>query len=208
MARFLNRHTASGELFSMLKKFEKSPNTLIVGLPRGGMIIAADLAKKLDLPLDFIVVKKIGAVGNSELALGAVTKEGILFLDDSLIKYSGSTKNYVDSELKRKMFEASVSDRHYRGGKKPKNFKGKKVILVDDGAATGSSLLVAVKAARNRGVKTVTVAVPVASLEAAEKLKEICDDFICQVIDQNLESVGQYYDYFPQVEDSDVIALI
>jgi len=208
MAVFKDRVDAAEKLLPKLRKYTGSSDTLIVGLPRGGMITAAYLAEWLGLPLDFIIAKKIGAPGNSELAVGAVTEDGIKYLDKEIIDSIGVDPCYVRLELRKKQLEAFEKSKLYRGGKKPPSYKDKNIILVDDGMATGSTMLAAVGAARARGAKAVIVAVPVASWEAALKIKKIADGFVCPEVDRYLESVGEFYEDFPQIEDDRVLALL
>ncbi len=208
MIRFKDRIDASDTLLPELKKFADGESTIIVGLPRGGMITAAHLAKMLNLPLDFIIVKKVGAPGNSELALGAVTEDGIYCLDEELIELTKASPGYVSQKLHEKQLEAAERYKLYRGDNKPPSFKDKQIILVDDGMATGSTMLAALKAVRARRARSVIVAVPVASLEAVTEVKKAADGFVCPMVEPNLESVGEYYENFPQVEDAVILALL
>lgn len=205
MARFKDRVDASEKLLPELRKYLGSPNTFVVGLPRGGMVTASMVARGLGLPLRFLVVKKIGAPGDPELAIGAISEDGEVVYDEEFVTVD---EEYKESESRIKLEEAQKRGRLYRGSSRLERFDGSVVILVDDGMATGSTMQVAVKAARARGAKVVIVAVPVASLEGAVKIKKVADGFICPEVDRYLESVGEYYEDFPQIEDDIVLALL
>ena len=192
MARFEDRISAAGELLPGLQKYTDS-NAVVVGLPRGGVVTASFLAKKLKLPLDFIIVKKVGAPGNSELAVGAVTE---------------SDQEYSDDEFEQKRKEALERGRLYRKNYPAKSLKDKVVILADDGVATGATMLAAIGVVKRKGAKRVVVAIPVASTDAAGKIKSLSDEFVCLMADPDMSAVGEYYNSFPQVEDGEVLAIL
>jgi len=192
VARFEDRISAAGELLSRIKNYAGT-NAVVVGLPRGGMITAAFLAEKSKLPLDFIVVKKVGAPENEEYAIGAVTENG---------------GKYSDERFTRVQKEADGRSSLYRSNYPAYDLKDKTVILADDGIATGTTMLAAIGTARKRGAKKIVVAVPVGSSEAIEKIKKSADGLICVEVDPDLSAVGEYYDSFPQVDDEQVLAIL
>jgi len=192
VARFEDRISAAGELLSRIKNYAGT-NAVVVGLPRGGMITAAFLAEKSKLPLDFIVVKKVGAPENEEYAIGAVTENG---------------GKYSDERFTRVQKEADGRSSLYRSNYPAYDLKDKTVILADDGIATGTTMLAAIAAARKRGAKKIVVAVPVASSEAAEKIRRGADELICIETDSNMSAVGEYYGEFPQIEDDEVLTVL
>lgn len=206
--RFIDRAAAAEELARRLEKYKNDLSAIIVGLPRGGMVVASRLADELGLPLDFLIVKKIGAPDNPELALGAVTESGEKYLDRDLIASVGVDSEYIEIELQRKFDEALERSRLYRDEKALPSFKGKTVILVDDGVATGATMLAAIESARGRGAKSVIVAIPVISEDAFEKMNGGVDRMIYLEKDSHLASVGEYYGNFPQIEDNEVTKLL
>jgi putative phosphoribosyl transferase len=208
MARFMDRAEAGRELSTRLEKFVGDPKTVVAGLPRGGVVVAAHVVENLHLPVDFIVAKKLGAPGDPELAIGAVTEDGESYIDSEIVRSEGVEKEYIKEELREKMGEAKRRTELYRGGKVAPSFAGKTAILVDDGMATGATMLAAVASAKKRGAGKVIVAVPVASSEAFEKIKGRVDEVVCLEKDRYLTSVGEYYDNFPQVEDSEVMEML
>ncbi len=206
MARFKDRIAGATELLPGLKRFESDPDTVVAGLPRGGVITASVIAQGLKLPLGFLIVKKIGAAGDPELAIGAVSEDGTVLYDEALS--SRTDIKYKESESQLKLDEARARGKLYRGSSVIERFDGKAVILVDDGIATGTTMLTAVAAARKLGAAKVIVAVPVAGSDSADKIKSEVDEFICVDTDPMLASVGEFYDDFPQVEDSEVLKIL
>ena len=176
-----------------LGEYMGNSDAVVIGLPRGGMVTAALLAEKLKLSLDFIVVKKVGAPGNEEMAIGAVTENGEKYSDDRFIRAQKAASE-----------RSSLYRRDYPVG----DLKDKIAIIVDDGIATGTTMLAAVAAARRRGARKVVVAVPVASSEAAEKIRRGADELICIETDSNMSAVGEYYGEFPQIEDDEVLTIL
>lgn len=192
-------------MLAKLHDYKYDPNAVVVGLPRGGMVTASVIAKGLDLPLGFLVVKKIGAPGNPELAIGAVSEEGEVVFDTEIS--TSIDFAYKNSEKKIKADEARERGHLYRGNNKVEHFKGKTVILTDDGMATGITMITAVKAAILREASKIVVAVPVASSESIEMVKGYADVFVF-LVDDSLTAVGACYDDFPQVEDSEVLDIL
>lgn len=205
MEGFIDREDGAKKLLPKLRKFQNAGDAVVVGLPRGGMVTASVIAGQLGLPLGFLIVKKIGAPGDPELAIGAVSEDGEILYDEELAK--SADQKYKESESKIKYDEARERGRSYRGGGNVERFDGKIVILVDDGIATGTTMLCAVKSAKKRGAKKVTVAVPVASSEGENKIKKEAE-LIVFGTDPMLASVGEFYEKFPQIEDPQVLEII
>lgn len=208
MARFKDRVSGASELLQKLDEYRESLNTVVLGLPRGGLVTAAEIAKGLFLPLGYVVVKKMGAPGDPELAIGATDSKGISYFDQELIKSLGISKEYLDSEKDRKIIEAKERFGLYKSNFKNPDFIGKGVILVDDGIATGTSMLAAIKSVENSGAAKVVVAVPVVAEDSREKLQKLVDEFVAVEVSSDMMSVGEFYDYFPQVEDSEVLEIL
>lgn len=205
MARFGDRIDGAEQLLPKLHRFKGTSDAIVVGLPRGGVITASHIAEKLGLPLSFLIVKKIGAPGDPELAIGAISEDGEVVYDKELIGLAD--EEYKNEESRRKLAEAKARGELYRGSNVLERFDRKTVILVDDGIATGTTILAAIKAAKKSGAEKVIIAVPVASTDSADKISKEAE-LIAIEISSVLTSIGEFYDYFPQVEDSEVIKIL
>lgn len=206
---FKNRTQAGELLAEKLSQLNlNKEETIILAVPRGGVAVGAVLAEKLNMPLDIIVTRKIGAPGNPELALGAVDKEGESYLDENLIKQLQVSEEYLALELLKEQREALRREEIFRGNTPKLKVLGKTVVLVDDGLATGATMKAALNFLKKKSPDKIIVAVPVASVEGAEEMRNQADELVILTISTNFESVGQFYEYFPQVSDQEVIALI
>lgn len=204
---FENREQ-SGELLSgKLKEFKGKKDVIVLGLARGGVVVAKVLSKVLKLRLDVLVVKKIGAPQNPELAIGAVGPKNTVFWAEDLIKKMDITadERHVIKKLKEK--ERKEQEKTLRGSKLLE-ILDKTVILVDDGVATGASVLAAQKYLKKEGTKRVVLAVPVIAKDTLKDIKKYFDDVVTLKIKSNFYAVGQFYEYFPQVTNEEVISLI
>lgn len=204
---FKNRQEAGQLLAQKLKKF-KGRETVILGLARGGVVVASEITQILNLPLDILVVKKIGAPGQEELAIGAVGPEGIVIWDEALCQRLGVDEELRKEKLKMKNEEREETERRLRGGKVPPSLKGKKVILIDDGMATGTTVEAAVVWIKTQSPQKVILAVPVAPPDTVAKLKPEVDEIICLQVELEFWAVGQFYEEFSQVTDEEVIKLL
>lgn len=203
MKIFKDRQAAGKLLAKYLKKYT-GKDVIVLGIPRGGVVVAIEVAKKLKLPLDILVVRKIGAPFQKELALGAIDPDGEVILDDVL-------PAEVGQQIKEEWQEVKRRENEYRAGKLPLKLRGKKVILVDDGIATGSTTLAAINYLKRHEVKKIILAVPVASKEAIERMiKEIGDIGEIRVLEtpDYFEAVGQFYAEFLPVSDEEVVKLL
>lgn len=199
---FKDRHDAAIQMVPLLEKY-KGENGIVLAIPRGGVPIAYDLARALNFTWEPVLTKKIGHPLNKELAIGAVS------LDESVVDPDFKVNSsYIESETKR--IRESLKERYikFMGDRKPADLKDKIVIIVDDGAATGATILACVKMIRHRLPAKIIVAVPVSSTEAAAKIKRQADEFICPLVPENLMAVGLYYHDFSEVSDEDVIKLL
>lgn len=201
---FKNREDAGQKLACALKQYKNNKDVVLVALPRGGVVIAYEIAKELNLPLDIVVTRKIGALGNPEYAIGAITEigEGI-FNEDEIARVD---KKWLDKEIKKEKQEAERRLKVYRGGKPALNLKDKIVILVDDGIATGYTMRAAVKSVRVADPKKIIVAVPHGARDTIEVLRKEVDEVICLHIPTFYMAVGQFYEEFEQTSDKEVIA--
>lgn len=206
---FFRDQISAGELLAKELEKYKGKNTLVLAIPRGGVATGYGLAKRLNLPLDVIVTRKIGAPDNLELAIGAVGEtEGSLWVNKKLVSQLGVSQDYIKSEIKIQKLEIKRRERVYRKGRKPFNLTNKIVILIDDGIATGATMIAAAREIRNMGSGKIVVAVPVAPPETVEALKKEADEVICLSQPKLFFAVGQWYRNFKQYSDEEVIKLI
>jgi putative phosphoribosyl transferase len=205
---FKNRLEAGQKLAEALNKFKKSENTIILALPRGGVVVGYEVAQKLNLPLDIGVPRKIGAPGNPEFAIGAITEQGVGVFDEITIGAYGITESYLQNEIKKEKAEAERRLKLYRGPRPPLDLKNKTVILVDDGLATGLTMRAAIKTAKKSGAKKIIVAIPITSPEAAELVKKEVDEIIYLEAPAFFGAVGSFYEEFGQTTDEEVIDLL
>lgn len=181
-------------------------NGLILGITRGGIVVAKEIVNRLNFPMRTIVVKKIGAPLNPELALGAVTDNTTL-IDWDLAKRVGANKSYVFREIKKKKNEAALLQKKFTGLEKI-SLKGKNIIIVDDGVATGATVEVVIKYLQKKKVKQVILAIPVIATDIYQKLKLRVDKLVSLKISSNFSAVGQFYQSFPQVTDEEIREII
>ena len=203
--KFKNREQAGELLAEKLKNYGK--DSLVLAIPRGGMVIGAIIAKALSCPLDVIITRKLGAPGNPELAIGATTSKGGIVLDRDLMDRLGITQDYIHNEHKNQLTEARRREKLYSKGKEPE-IKGKAVILVDDGIATGATIDAAIAALKEGNPKKIIIAVPVAPPQTVERLKHQVDRFIVLSTPESFWAIGELYEDFPQVSDEKVIKLL
>ena len=208
MMIFKNRQAAGSLLAKRLNKFKEKPDTLVLGIPRGGVVVASEVAKKLNLPLDVVVTRKIGAPFQKELALGAVDADGEVVWERELLEDLGIKIYDLKEEVQTQKEEIKRREEVYRQGKKPPDIDGKTVILVDDGIATGATTLSAVRYLKKQQVKKVILAVTVASQESMKRLEKEGIEFEVLYIPEFLGAVGEAYQDFGQVSDEEVIQLL
>jgi putative phosphoribosyl transferase len=199
---FKDRYDAALKLIPYLEKYRHEPG-IVFAVPRGGVPIGYHIAKNYNLPLELLLTKKIGHPWNKELAIGAVSLE-----DDIIDEHHHIPQSHIEKEIAK--IRESLKERYKRfmGDRKPADVKDKIVIVVDDGVATGNTLFSAIRMIRHRHPKKIVVAVPVAPVETADKLKKEVDDFICLYTFENFGGVGLYYSDFSQVTDEEVIQLL
>ncbi len=204
---FANREDAGKRLAAKLLDL-RGKQPVVLGIPRGGIIVAAEVAKKLDAPLDLIIPRKIGAPGNRELAVGAVAPDGTAIFDDRALAYLGLQETDLKNEIARQSTEIERRTKAYRGNRRPLPLQGKTVILVDDGIATGLTAKAAILSVRKQEPESLVLAVPVATMEAVALLKNDVDEFICLLVPEVFFAVGQFYDDFSQTTDEEVTAAL
>ncbi len=201
MKIFKDRQSA-GKL--LVKRLENVKTDLILGIPRGGVVVAFEVAKLLKLPLDIIITRKIGAPGQEELALGAVDPDGEVVWDDELLSQLNPPADGLKFKIEEEMKEIKRRERMYRQGRAPLNVENKAIILIDDGMATGATVLSALKYLKRHKAR-VTLAIPVVRQEALDKVKNEIDKYVVLEIPQYFQAVGQFYQHFEPVSDEEVI---
>lgn len=205
---FKDRSDAGNQLVPLLRSYKGKENVIVLGLARGGVVTANEIAKALQLPLGVVVVRKVGAPGNEELALGAVTEKGEGIFNDHLISLLGVSPDYLKRQVEIEKQKAKARLELYLGERPAPNLKGKTVILVDDGIATGASMRVAIQSVRNQGAKKIILAVPVAAPDALKKIEKEVDEVVCLLSPAYFEAVGSFYKKFEQTTDEEIINLL
>jgi len=204
---FKNRNDAGKKLAERLVKYKNKKDTIILAIPRGSLQIGFVLAKELKLPLDIIIVKKIPHPSNPEYAIGAVgINESIV--NEDVIKSEGVSENYINNVTKELTKAIEERYKRYRGEKSLPDLKGKIVILIDDGIATGYTMLAGVNIIRKQNPKKIVLAVPVAPPSSLDKFKGLVDELICLETPDMFSAIGEFYEDFSQVEDKDAIRLL
>lgn len=207
MVYFSDRKDAGKQLASALTDFSFKEG-MVLAIPRGGVVVGYEIASALNFKLDVIVPRKIGAPDNPELAIGAVTEDGTMILDDSLIMYLGVSNDYIYQESERQKQEIRRRQNFYRQGISEPEIKDKNVIVVDDGIATGYTMKAALASVRNRGAATLTVAIPVGPPSTIKELKHQADNIVCLYTPEYFQAIGQFYSDFSQTTDEEVIELL
>jgi erythromycin esterase-like protein/predicted phosphoribosyltransferase len=205
---FRDRRDAGRLLAEKLAAYANRPDALVLALPRGGVPVAYEVARALGAPLDVFVVRKLGVPGYEELAMGAVATGGVRVLNDQLVERLGIPEQMIDAVAARELQELARRERRYRGGRPPPDVRGRAVILVDDGLATGATMHAAIEALRQQKPTRIVVAVPTASPETCEEMKTKADDVICAITPAPFQAVGRWYQDFSQTTDEEVEALL
>jgi predicted phosphoribosyltransferase len=212
---FQDRYEAGRVLASKLMPYANRPDVVVLALPRGGVPVGYEVARALNAPLGVFVVRKLGLPGREELAMGAIASGGVRVLNDDVVKKLGMPPQVIDMvaakeerELERRERELERRERDYRQGRPPLDVRGRTVILVDDGLATGSSMRVAAEALRKKGPAQIVVAVPVAASATCEEFASEVDQVICAATPEPFWAVGQWYRDFSQTTDEEVRDLL
>ncbi|MFA6364868.1 MAG: phosphoribosyltransferase family protein [Candidatus Paceibacterota bacterium] len=205
---YIDREDAATKLIPFLEKYYGDHTTVVLGLPRGGVVLASTIAKVLALPLDTVIVKKINAPANEEFAIGAVTEDNEEFFDWTATEDICGSEKYIRDSTEQKYKEARALALQYRGIRSVENLSNKVAILVDDGISTGSTMRAAIRSTKKRGAKKVVVAVPVAPTEALLHIRNEVDEVVCPHTLGFFLSEENFYEYFPRVEDKEVSILL
>jgi putative phosphoribosyl transferase len=205
---FASRRKAGEILATKLIKYRNRPDVIVLGLPRGGVPVAYEVACMLNAPLDVFMVRKLGVPGEEELAFGAIATGGVRVLNEDLIESLGISKNMIHAITRQEQKELKRRKRLYRGDRLELNVQGRVVILVDDGLATGSSMRAALVALRQMQPSGLTIAVPVGAPATCDEFRGETDEVICAITPDPFLAVGQWYEDFSQTSDEEVRELL
>lgn len=206
MSIFRNRADAAEQLAQALLP-EAIERPVVLGIPRGGVVISDILARRLSAEHGVVVARKLGAPTQPELAIGAVTARGATYIDPSIASMSGADDEYIDRERQRQMAEAARREEAFDGARNP-SVAGRNVIVVDDGVATGATAIAAIRSVKAQGARKVIFAIPVGPSRTVDQLRNEADQVVCLNAESEFYAVGQFYDDFRPVEDADVETLL
>jgi putative phosphoribosyl transferase len=205
---FSNRAEAGQLLAERLRNYAGRDDAIVLGLPRGGVPVAFEVARALGLPLDVFIVRKLGVPGFEELAAGAIASGGVRVLNEDVLRALPNAEEVIEEVTAREAAELERREKSYRDGRPAPELRGRVVILVDDGLATGATMRAAVKALRQRGVAKIVVAVPVGPPDTCREFEDEADETICASVPEFFQAVGQYYEDFSQTSDEEVRELL
>src|SRR5438034_1271442 len=205
---FADRRNAGRALAERLAVYSDDSNLLVLALPRGGVPVAYEVAGRLQAPLDVFLVRKLGLPGQEELAMGALASGGVRVLNEEVVRILQVPEEVIDEVAAREQRELERRERLYRGDRPPPDVRGRTVILIDDGLATGSSMRAAVAALKHMKPRRIIVAVPVASRETCKEFGELVDDVVCVEQPEPFVAVGRWYEDFSQTTDEEVHNLL
>ena len=205
---FQDRDQAGQQLSKVLQDYQRDKNLLILGLPRGGVRVAAKVAQALQASLDVILLRKLPYPAQPELAVGALAEDGSIFINEEFRNVVKQQPGFLEPIVQEQMGIIRERARLYRSHRHAHTLKGKTVLLVDDGIATGATMKVAIRAVRSAGAARVVVAVPVAAPSSIRELESEVDEVVCLEAPEYFYAVGQAYENFDQVTDEEVCAIL
>jgi putative phosphoribosyl transferase len=206
--RFRDRQEAGQQLAARLTPYAKRDDIVVLALPRGGVPVAFEVARALEAPLDIFLVRKLGAPGHPEFAIGAIASGGVRVLSLDVIAELGIPPEIIEEVAERERLEIERREKAYHGNRPPLALRGKTVIVVDDGLATGSTMEAAVKALREYHPAKIIVAAPVGSADSCRRMRAVADEAICLQTPEPFNAVGQWYQVFDQTTDAEVVELL
>lgn len=205
---FPDRVQAGEALAERLAQDGSWQDALVLALPRGGVPVAFEVAQRLGLELDILVVRKLGVPGNPELAMGAIASGGVRVMNDDIVHYIHISRAEIDGTIAQETHELLRREQAYRSDRPQPAIEGRAVILVDDGLATGATMRAAVQAVRKMGAGSITVAVPVAAPDSLAQLEPLADRIVCLYLPHDLYAIGRWYQNFDQTSDRQVMELL
>lgn len=205
---FLHRQDAGRQVAARLLHYRDNPDVIVLALPRGGVPVAAQVARKLHVPLDVFLVRKLGVPGHEELAMGAIASGGVKVLNHDVIRMLHISKLDIEAAAAREALELERREREYRGDRPPLEVLGRTIILIDDGIATGATMRAAIAALRRRGAEKIVVAVPVAAPATCAEMESEVNEMVCLATPAVFEAVGEWYENFSQTSDAEVRQLL
>jgi putative phosphoribosyl transferase len=209
MTVLLQNRTQAGRLLaSYLKEYANRSDVIVLGLPRGGVPVAFEIAKALNLPLDICLVRKLGTPLQKELAMGAIATGGVIAINKEIVQWGKISSEAIAAVVAKEKQELERRDRLYRGNRPAPQIEGRTVILVDDGIATGSTLQAAIMALRQQKPKSIIVAVPVAHPQVCDRISTEVDKVVCPILPDRLDSISFWYQDFSQTTDEEVCKLL
>jgi len=208
MALFKDRRDAGKQLAQELLAYAGRSDVIVLALPRGGVPVAYEVARALNAPLDIFIVRKLGLPGHEELAIGAIASGGIRVLNHDIVEALKIPQTMIDTVTRQELHELERRERAYRGDRPPPDIRGRTVILIDDGLATGASMRAAVAALRAQNPARIVVAVPTAAPETCAAFESEVDEVICAMTPEPFYGVGRWYEDFSQTTDEEVRTLI
>ncbi|MFI4919241.1 MAG: phosphoribosyltransferase [Legionellales bacterium] len=206
--KYIDRYQAGRVLAELLKNYAHRSDVIVLALPRGGVPVAYEITAKLSLALDILVVRKLGAPGHKELAIGAIASGGITVLNQSIVQAFNIDESVIDDVARAERKELMRREFLYRGTHSVPDLNGKTIILVDDGMATGSTMKAAILAMKQKNTADIIVAVPVAARATCKELSSLVKKIICPLQLDSFYAVGMWYDDFSQTTDEEVVALL
>lgn len=203
-----DRRGAGRQLAQRLQAYANQPDAIVLSVPRGGVPVGYEIAQALHLPLDICLVRKLGLPHNKEIAMGAIAANGVRVLNYQVIAWEGTSDHEIETVAAKELRELQRRDHVYRGHRALPELRGKTVILVDDGLATGSSMLAAIQIVQQQQPAKVIVAVPVAPKSTCEEIAAMVDQLICLMQPEPFYAIGKWYENFAQVSDDEVCGLL
>ena len=208
MSLFQDRHDAGQQLADKLTQYAEQKDVVVLALPRGGIVVAYDICKELKLSLDIIVVRKLGVPGQEELAFGSIASGGVKVFNEDIVNSLQLSKEVIEQTITTQQQELERREKTYRGDKEMLAVKGKTVIIVDDGLATGATMRSAIEALKQRKPKKIIVAVPVAAYSTAQSIGALVEECICLSTPYPFYGIGEWFSDFAQTTDAEVISLL
>jgi putative phosphoribosyl transferase len=208
MFRFKDRSMAGQYLADKLQDYANDPNAVVLGLPRGGVVVAFEVARELGLPLDIFLVRKLGVPGYEELAMGAIASGGVRVMNENVMSQINISTEAIEAVARREEMELKRREEAYRDNRPRLDVKDRTVILIDDGLATGATMRAAVAALRKQKPGRIVIAVPVAAQDTCDEFRADVDEIICGITPAPFHAVGVWYEDFSQTTDEEVQQLL